>query len=898
MASANESTMPISSAWPSGYVVFLVSDIQGWVALSRSLHSDWRVPLLTRHFDIIRRHVADCGGTFVKSTGDGSISAFADGPAAIRAAVAVQREFQNHILTSADVKIRVRMGLHAGLATPFNGDYFSAALDECHRVARLAHGGQIVLTERAHPPDAPPAEGFTLRRLGHFRVRDVGDGEPIDQVLAPGLPHEFPPLHAESAFPSPSDPLLGRERELARIQEFLRDGNRPGILLLHGPIGVGKTRLAIEAARAAARDFTDPPLFVDWSAAEDPTAASKALAAALRLADEPGEQSIPRLARALRDQPKLVVIDHADGVMETAGALLTAFADAPADARAKLIVTSAAKLPVNLGKHMPLEPIEVPSSAARGSAAPITENPAVQLFLEHARAVAGPFEPTRDEADAIAAIVRNLDGLPLLIKIAASQARHEGARALIERLRMATHATFGKAGALPSMLESAIASLPAEEQSLLMRMSVFVGGFTLSAAIAVNSTRFASPDAAMNLDESPVRAEHVPYSLARLVQASLLSLDRSTRRYYWLGHIRQFALARLEKHEPAAVGDCRRAHARFFHEFTRTHAEKLARGNLEQVLTEFDTEDANITAAIAAALEHHWPECPAVQFATDAQPYWFHRGRLAEGRALLERILREAPGASAHDRARALNALGLMAAELGDRPAAREAYEASLAHWRAAGDERRAAALLDNLGIVAQHDQRWADAEANYEECLRIRQARGDRPGIGRARLNQTGTWIKRDQLDRARSTIEQLVIDFRVDGDTLREAVCEYKLAEITDLKGRPAQALTHVAQAFLLINRIDDARLAIKCASLAAFVLAKSKLFDASRSMLLAVDHWATRHAIRREKDELQHCQAALDAMAQPPNSAADPHSASLTYLEAGHIASHSAAQIFMIE
>src|SRR5262249_7152065 len=145
--------------------------------------------------------------------------------------------------------------------------YFGAALYRCGRLTNAAHGGQVLLSSATAElvRDALPA-GTGLRDLGEYRLRDLQRPARIFQLATPGLPVDFPPLRTLESFPNnlPVQPprRIGRERELAAARDLLHHPETR-LLTLTGPGGVGKTRLGLQVAADALREFRDGTFFVD-----------------------------------------------------------------------------------------------------------------------------------------------------------------------------------------------------------------------------------------------------------------------------------------------------------------------------------------------------------------------------------------------------------------------------------------------------------------------------------------------------------------------------------------------------------------------------------------------------------------------------------------------------------
>jgi class 3 adenylate cyclase len=230
---------------PSGTVTFLFTDIEGSTRLWKE-HADAMRPALARHDELLRGVIESHNGHVVKSTGDGVHAAFAAADAGVAAAIAGQRAL-SCAEWGATGPVRVRMGLHTGVASLRDGDYFGGTLNRAARLMAVAHGGQIVCSlATADLARDQLGEGVTLADLGEHRLRDLSRAERVFQVRAPELDCDFPALASVDAFPG-NLPLqvssfIGREREFDRLVAALGEAR---VVTL---TGVGKAREARAAS--------------------------------------------------------------------------------------------------------------------------------------------------------------------------------------------------------------------------------------------------------------------------------------------------------------------------------------------------------------------------------------------------------------------------------------------------------------------------------------------------------------------------------------------------------------------------------------------------------------------------------------------------------------------------
>ncbi|MBN1485604.1 MAG: adenylate/guanylate cyclase domain-containing protein, partial [Chloroflexia bacterium] len=204
---------------PTGTVTFLFTDIEGSTRLWEQYPEAMRIAL-ARHDALLRQAIESHGGFVFKTIGDAFCAAFPTAPAALAAALAGQRALSAE--GWAETPIRVRMGLHTGIANARGGDYFGPVLNRVGRIVAAGHGGQILLSLATQElvRDQLPA-GIALRDMGDRRLRDLIRPERLFQVIAPDLPKSFPPLrtldYRPNNLPAQTTSFVGREAELSEV---------------------------------------------------------------------------------------------------------------------------------------------------------------------------------------------------------------------------------------------------------------------------------------------------------------------------------------------------------------------------------------------------------------------------------------------------------------------------------------------------------------------------------------------------------------------------------------------------------------------------------------------------------------------------------------------------------
>ena len=268
-----------AGALPSGLVTFVFTDIEASTQLFRRI-GDRYPPLLERHQEILRAAWTAWGGCEVKTEGDSFFVAFSDATAAIEACAQAQRDLTSEPWP-ADAVIRVRMGVHTGLASPHGDDYIALAVHQAARVVDAGHGGQIVVSAET-AERAERCEPATLASLGRYRVRDFDDPVELFQVAAPDLPAEFPPLRVLPAdrhnLVGAPTTIVGRDDDLRALADLVAASRLVSVV---GPGGLGKTRLVTEYGIRCATDWDHGVWFVDLAPLSDPALVARTVADAV-----------------------------------------------------------------------------------------------------------------------------------------------------------------------------------------------------------------------------------------------------------------------------------------------------------------------------------------------------------------------------------------------------------------------------------------------------------------------------------------------------------------------------------------------------------------------------------------------------------------------------------------
>jgi predicted ATPase/class 3 adenylate cyclase len=531
---------PAGASLPAGTVTFLLTDIEGSTRLWETVPEAMGVAL-EQYNRLVTGVIEGYGGVVVPSRGEGDsvFAVFPSAVSAVEAAGACQLALNGEAWPAGAV-VRVRMGLHTGEARVLDGDYVDhAPINRCARVKAAGHGGQVLVTKTTRNlVEGRLGGGFGLRRLGEFRLRDLAEPELIYQLTHAELPADFPPVRTVAErggnLPLQVSSFIGRERELEQTAAALTQAR---VVTLTGPGGVGKTRLAVQAAAQETPRFADGTWLCELAPVRDPVGVDDAVAAVFSVTAQAGQSTREALVEFLRRKELLLVLDNCEHVLAEAAALAGALQRSCE--RLAILATSRERLRIDGERLVPVPPLDVPGADA--DLAAITQAEAVRLFAERAAAVKPGFQVTAGNAAAVAAVVRHLDGIALAVELAAARVPAMTPGELARRLeRSFAVLAAGRRRAtarhqtLRATIDWSFQLLAEDEQALLSRLAVFAGGATLDAVEAVCGGEGIDPDAIFEL-------------LAGLVARSLLVAEERglETRYRLLETIRQYGEQRL-----------------------------------------------------------------------------------------------------------------------------------------------------------------------------------------------------------------------------------------------------------------------------------------------------------------------------------------------------------------
>jgi predicted ATPase len=500
---------------------------------------------LARHDQLLGHVISQHGGLVFSTMGDGLAAAFQSASAALACAVEAQTAL-HQVQWDTARPLKVRIGLHSGEAEVRDGDYFGTAVNRTARLVAVGHGGQTICSSAtAELADAVVG----LVDLGEHRLRDLD--RPIHVFQVGG--GSFPPLQSLNTFPGnlpiQLTSFVGRREELALVAGTLETSR---LVTLTGAGGVGKTRLAVQAAANWVTRFPDGVWLCELAAATDEESMLHVVAAALGYTPAPGTDLTQGIASFVGSRRLLLVLDNCEHLLDPAATL----AEMTLGRCANLVIlaTSREALEVQGERVIRLRSLAVPHAGA--TLDHLADFDAARLFLDRAEATGATLGLEPADGPAIAEICRRLDGIPLAIELAAARiialSPRDVATHLDERFRLLTggrRAAVERHHTLRAAIDWSYSLLSERDQDVFNRVGVFPTSFDATAARAVAAGVGIEPWDVLD-------------ALTSLVAKSMLNADRSptgSNRYQMLESLRHYARDRLDA--TGIADETRRCHA-------------------------------------------------------------------------------------------------------------------------------------------------------------------------------------------------------------------------------------------------------------------------------------------------------------------------------------------------
>jgi predicted ATPase/transcriptional regulator with XRE-family HTH domain len=591
--------------------------------------------------------------------------------------------------------------------------------------------------------------------------------------------------------------FIGRQTEIAGITELLSRPKPARLVTLTGPGGIGKTRLALQTALGLSHLYPDGIWFVDLASLSSPDLVPPTIASTLRVATTRSQSMEATLIAHLRQKQILIVIDNCEHLLHATAQLAEKILRACA--HVQLLATSRELLNIPGEVNFRVPPLSLPEDREATSPA-VTGNEAGQLFIERARNIQPSFTRSDANAETIARICRQLDGMPLAIELAAARTGLLSLGQIEARLKdrfqllSGGHITLPRHQTLRATIEWSYDLLSEAEKILFRRLSVFAGGWTIEEA---NSICTADRNDVLDL-------------LAGLVNKSLVVVERGLDgevRYRMLETIREYAAERLR-----SAGEKDELRARHFDYFLQKAQQGEPRLFAPESFIDWaEAEIDNLRAALTWALEAEPDRDPAKERAGRALelmghvwPLWLNRGYSIEGNEWLNQLLavHTAPTLA---RARALLLAGDFAGYRGEYSQQTALTQEALALSQKLGDKKRIAWAWMEMGML-ERNRHSPEAYEFLLESLAMFQELKETLWVCRVSFLLAESYITNGNLEAAKPLWKQGLDLCREENDKFHIAWGLEGLGNVERLEGNLVQAREFYREALSLKVVVKD--------------------------------------------------------------------------------------------
>lgn len=656
---------------------------------------------------------------------------------------------------------------------------------------------------------------------------------PLNQLAGSSDVEAFSPKYTLTHnIPAPLTQLVGREHEVANIQNLLQS-KRVRLLTITGPGGVGKTRLSIEVGWNLLPKFEHGVFLVELASIIDPALVVSVISQILGLKEKPGQSQLDNLKSFFADHELLLILDNFEHLRDAASLLKELLQAAPA---LKILVTSRTVLHLYGEREFIVPPLSLPDLKHLPPLEELVEYEAVELFVERVQAARINFMLTAENAPAVAEICVRLDGLPLAIELAASRCKLFSPQQMLVLLGKRFKLLENSASNLPRRQQSlqhaidwSYELLSASEQELFEKLAVFKGGCTLEAAATVFQQ---SPSIVLNqiaslIDNSLIIQDKAGYTDS---QVESEPSDQALR-FTMLEIIREYALEKIAHKDSNALSALQKEYASYFLDLAETAELELRGTNQTTWLARLAQENDNFRAALTWMTELPPGERPpqeiALRLGGALGRFWATHGHLSEGRRwltlILSRFTRPSNAASLEldveelvqaaltsgwpvaAIAKALQMNGLLALRQADHWHSQESYQSALLLYKRLNSKAGQADSLRGLGVVYHSDSEFKKGRACYEESLAVYREIDDLAGQADI-LNNLAILAQQVQEDyaTARKLFQESLSIRQCLGDERSIADSLHNLSTWENARGNYSQAMLLESQAIELYRKI----------------------------------------------------------------------------------------------
>jgi predicted ATPase len=581
----------------------------------------------------------------------------------------------------------------------------------------------------------------------------IESAHPQTPRSGPGTGPSFGAKRFAGNLPSPATPLIGRSQELGELLAMLQEPPKT-VVTLTGPGGVGKTRLAIEAAHHLAPSFADGAAFAGLTTVTQVHLVPDAIARALGMSP-PDVIGVDQLIATLASRELLLVVDNLEQVIEAAPILAQVDAACP---QVTILVTSRVRLRISSERAITVPPLTL--AEQRASFEQHRASGAHQLFVERARSIDTDFVLSDQNTAEVSAICRRLDGFPLAIELAASRLRILSLPDLLERLDSRLPLLTGGDRDLPLHKQSmrgtidwSYGLLLPDEQRFFRWMSAFVGGLSLESAEALGR--------AMGLE--PIDALEVMTALVESGLVRRLHTPRGAVRFTLFETIREFGLEQLE--QTGELETAQRFHAEHFLDFAGREAPRTDELVNISWVARLSAEHPNLMQAFDTLCTPETAD-QGLRFAAALGGYWQINGPYSEAKPRLSRALALSSTEPSVPRMHTLHWMSWVLGISHDIQGTMLAADECLAIAEQIGTASDRAGALQALAWV-QEDHELVDvARTRLEEALELWASVGNSTMQAACLMLHGGLEYLAGNLERAKREVRQARDGFHAIGD------------------------------------------------------------------------------------------------------------------------------------
>ncbi|MBV8373620.1 MAG: helix-turn-helix domain-containing protein [Candidatus Eremiobacteraeota bacterium] len=591
-----------------------------------------------------------------------------------------------------------------------------------------------------------------------------------------------------SNLPRVPSPLVGREREMREVRDFVAASQ---LVTLVGAGGVGKTRLALEVGHALSDEWPDGVFFVDFAPATNEYGVAAALAQVLEIREHPDRALLAAVVNVLAHKKVLLIFDNCEQVVAPAAAAIEAICAGCPDVH--ILATSRQPLLVPGEQNYRVASLDAPAAFA--------------LFIANAKRADSSFSLDETERTTVERICRRLDGIALAIELAAARAKMLGLsqidELLSERFAVLTGGQIRRHQTMRALVDWSYDLLAAEERLLFVRLAVFSAEFSFEAARVICS------------GDGMVEGK-VLDTLGSLVDKSLVTSEQRgrARRFRLLETMRAYVLEKVgDQIEPL-----NRKHAKFYLTFLQG-LDSRKPGWSEH----FEVEYENLRQASAWSIDGGNDVSLGVQLLWQMREFLLLRGFGAEAARRAERALHAAQALPAPVEAMAWETLSAIR---GDNLLPTEALEAAtraLALYEELGDNAGVARTLRGCGVAYLRLGMFAEAETALQRSLDLTKVSGDWRELARTLGSIAVSLEMTGRLDEARQTSLEVLSMAVHNGDERMSWVSLMNLAETEFVLGEIESAVNRLAE--LLANKTARKNVRLRAhtkSNLAAYLIA----------------------------------------------------------------------------